>query len=34
MNRIAVAIGAMKPMTSGHYNLIKSAVLDSLRSPG
>ena len=34
MNRISVAIGAMKPMTSGHYNLVRMAMLDSLRPPG
>ena len=34
MNRISVMIGAMKPMTSGHYNLIKMAINDSLRPPG
>ena len=34
MNRISVMIGAMKPMTSGHYNLIKMAIEDSLRPPG
>ena len=33
-NRISVMIGAMKPMTSGHYNLIKMAINDSLRDPG
>ena len=34
MNRVSVMIGAMKPMTSGHYNLIKMAINDSLRDPG
>jgi hypothetical protein len=34
MNRVSVMIGAMKPMTSGHYNLIKMAINDSLRPPG
>ena len=34
MNRISVMIGAMKPMTSGHYNLMKMAINDSLRPPG
>lgn len=34
MNRISVMIGAMKPMTSGHYNLIKMAINDSLCPPG
>ena len=33
-NRVSVMIGAMKPMTSGHYNLIKMAIEDSLRPPG
>ena len=34
MNRVSVMIGAMKPMTSGHYNLIKMTINDSLRPPG
>jgi hypothetical protein len=34
MNRITVVIGAMKPMTAGHYNLIRKAVLDDERPEG